>query len=56
MPENPQFCSNTTEITRKRVCELMEMNEAGVGSLYLGLPNMMGRNKSALLGFFGGES
>uniref|UniRef100_A0A803PRY0 Reverse transcriptase domain-containing protein n=1 Tax=Cannabis sativa TaxID=3483 RepID=A0A803PRY0_CANSA len=45
------FSSNTSMATRSRICSLMCIQEAGVDSMYLGLPSIVGRNKNAVLGF-----
>ncbi|KAM6569367.1 hypothetical protein CsatB_017352 [Cannabis sativa] len=45
------FSSNTLMTTRSRICDLMHIHEAGVDSMYLGLPSIVGRNKNAVLGF-----
>ncbi|XP_060963958.1 uncharacterized protein LOC115723947 [Cannabis sativa] len=45
------FSSNTSTVTRSRICSLMRIQEVGVDSMYLGLPSIVGRNKNAVLGF-----
>ncbi|XP_030502725.2 uncharacterized protein LOC115717895 [Cannabis sativa] len=45
------FSSNTSSVTRSRICNSMRIQEAGVDSTYLGLPSIVGRNKNAVLGF-----
>lgn len=45
------FSSNTEVGMRLRVCSVLGVNEAGESSTYLGLPNILGRNKSVLLGY-----
>ncbi|XP_074374116.1 uncharacterized protein LOC141714498 [Apium graveolens] len=45
------FSSNITASNREEVCRELQMNEADERSKYLGLPNMLGRKKSALLDF-----
>uniref|UniRef100_A0A803QJ80 Reverse transcriptase domain-containing protein n=1 Tax=Cannabis sativa TaxID=3483 RepID=A0A803QJ80_CANSA len=45
------FSANTNAEARNTICDFMGINEAGLDSHYLGLPNTMGRNKKALLGF-----
>ncbi|KAM6583441.1 hypothetical protein CsatB_010443 [Cannabis sativa] len=45
------FSSNTRAEDRTRVCSRMGISEAGDNSTYLGLPNIVGRNKTTLLGF-----
>ncbi|KAL8101648.1 hypothetical protein AgCh_033517 [Apium graveolens] len=45
------FSYNTSSECRARVCETLQMVEADERSMYLGLPNTMGRNKSVILGF-----
>ncbi|XP_060972631.1 uncharacterized protein LOC133038482 [Cannabis sativa] len=45
------FSSNTRVDIRRRVCSLMQVQEAGADSLYLGLPSIVGRNKNDVLGF-----
>lgn len=49
------FSSNTLRYNREEVCNLMQMPEADNHSSYLDLPNLLGRNKSVMLGFFEGE-
>ncbi|XP_060969815.1 uncharacterized protein LOC133037031 [Cannabis sativa] len=38
------------------ICSTLQMPEADEGSLYLGLPNIIGRNKSAIFGFLKNKS
>ncbi|XP_060965604.1 uncharacterized protein LOC133034522 [Cannabis sativa] len=45
------FSPNTSPEDRNKICTIMGINEAGENSFYLGLPNTLGRNKTALLGF-----
>lgn len=45
------FSSNIIRSNREEVCRELQMTEADAGSTYLGLPNMLSRNKTALLGF-----
>ncbi|XP_030479063.1 uncharacterized protein LOC115696295 [Cannabis sativa] len=45
------FSPNTDTTIRNQVCSSLHMSEALEGSLYLGLPNIIGRNKNAVLGF-----
>lgn len=45
------FSRNVSEVSRRDVCRRMQMNEAAENAMYLGLPNTMGRNKNAILGF-----
>ncbi|XP_060957652.1 uncharacterized protein LOC133029176 [Cannabis sativa] len=45
------FSPNTSAETRTQICNRLVMPEASEGSLYLGLPNIVGRNKNAVLGF-----
>lgn len=45
------FSTNTTEMFRAAISGQMRMNEASEDSMYLGLPNIMGRNKNVILGF-----
>lgn len=45
------FSTNTSKEARTAICEQMSMNEATEHSMYLGLPNIMGRNKNVILGF-----
>uniref|UniRef100_A0A803PT88 Reverse transcriptase n=2 Tax=Cannabis sativa TaxID=3483 RepID=A0A803PT88_CANSA len=37
--------------TRRRICEVLQVLEAGADSLYLGLPSIVDRNKNVVLGF-----
>ncbi|XP_062075576.1 uncharacterized protein LOC133777401 [Humulus lupulus] len=45
------FSANTREDIRCSICSSLNIPEAGPSSLYLGLPNILGRNKSVLLGY-----
>lgn len=45
------FSSNVILYNRQSVCLSLQMSEATVHMTYLGLPNIIGRNKSALLGY-----
>ncbi|XP_030479194.1 uncharacterized protein LOC115696432 [Cannabis sativa] len=45
------FSPNTCPATRVQICDILHMPEASEGSLYLGLPNIIGRNKNVVLGF-----
>ncbi|XP_060959224.1 uncharacterized protein LOC115699974 [Cannabis sativa] len=45
------FSLNTSLEDRNRISTIMGINEAGENSFYLGLPNTLGQNKTALLGF-----
>ena len=45
------FSRNTSSQTRKDLCSILSISEATANSLYLGLPNSVGRNKRALFGF-----
>ncbi|XP_074323088.1 uncharacterized protein LOC141660030 [Apium graveolens] len=49
------FSSNIGEERRHYICQVLQMTEAGEDCIYLGLPNMMGRSKSATLGFLKGK-
>lgn len=45
------FSTNMNADSRSSICSALGMMEADERSMYLGLPNMIGRNKSAILGF-----
>ncbi|XP_062101909.1 uncharacterized protein LOC133809260 [Humulus lupulus] len=45
------FSANTVPDMRKDICSILNMNEASVNTMYMGLPNILGRRKSAILGF-----
>ncbi|XP_060961042.1 uncharacterized protein LOC133031536 [Cannabis sativa] len=45
------FSANIVNEVRQHLCFMLGVNEAGDDSTYLGLPNIVGRNKTALLGF-----
>uniref|UniRef100_A0A803PBV4 Reverse transcriptase domain-containing protein n=1 Tax=Cannabis sativa TaxID=3483 RepID=A0A803PBV4_CANSA len=45
------FSPNTTGSDREQICGTLGMVEASEESKYLGLPNIIGRNKSSILGF-----
>ncbi|XP_060960766.1 uncharacterized protein LOC133031303 [Cannabis sativa] len=45
------FSPNMCPATRVQICDILHMSEASEGSLYLGLPNIIGRNKNVVLRF-----
>lgn len=45
------FSSNVIDYNKQNVCQVLQMREASANSTYLGLPNIMGKNKSAILGY-----
>ncbi|XP_074342236.1 uncharacterized protein LOC141679713 [Apium graveolens] len=45
------FSTNVIRYNKEEVCSLLQMSEASEHSTYLGLPNLLGRNKSTLLGY-----
>ncbi|KAM6542808.1 hypothetical protein CsatB_007255 [Cannabis sativa] len=45
------FSPNVNNQLRQDICSILHMPEASENSLYLGLPNIIGRNKNAILGF-----
>ncbi|XP_062116553.1 uncharacterized protein LOC133830553 [Humulus lupulus] len=45
------FSTNTNYVVRQSICNDLHIPEAGPASMYLGLPNTLGRNKSVMLGF-----
>ncbi|XP_030483709.2 uncharacterized protein LOC115700281 [Cannabis sativa] len=45
------FSANTGVDVRARICSILKVQEARETSTYLGLPNILGRNKNVLLGF-----
>lgn len=45
------FSTNVIQYNRQSIYQLLLMTEANEHSTYLGLPNIIGRNKSALLGY-----
>lgn len=45
------FSRNTAESTKHDLCDKLRFQEADAMSKYLGLPNIMGRNKSAIPGY-----
>lgn len=46
------FFSNNVEREEKlHICQELLINEAGDNTSYLGLPNMIGRNKNAVFGY-----
>lgn len=45
------FSTNVSQGTRSSICRILQMNEADGNSKYLGLPSLVGRNKSSVLGF-----
>ncbi|XP_060969566.1 uncharacterized protein LOC133036823 [Cannabis sativa] len=44
------FSPNTDQMLKNQICSTLEMTEADEHSMYLGLPNTMGRKKAAILG------
>ncbi|KAM6582886.1 hypothetical protein CsatB_009888 [Cannabis sativa] len=45
------FSPNVNGQLRHSICTTLHMPEASENSFYLGLPNIIGRNKNAILGF-----
>lgn len=45
------FSTNVIQSKRENLCHMLQMSEASTNTTYLGLSNMMGRSKSATLGF-----
>ena len=45
------FSSSVIQYNRQNICQLLQMREADDQCTYLGLPNIVGRNKSRILGF-----
>lgn len=45
------FSANVIQSTRIEICNLLQMREATSNTTYMGLPNMVGRSKTATLGF-----
>lgn len=45
------FSSNTDAVVKTELCSELRFSEANEQSLYLGLPNIIGRNKRAIFGF-----
>ncbi|XP_074327492.1 uncharacterized protein LOC141665405 [Apium graveolens] len=45
------FSRNTAQEFRDAICAMLRFKEAGDNTTYLGLPSMLGRNKSAMLGY-----
>ncbi|KAM6553480.1 hypothetical protein CsatB_014242 [Cannabis sativa] len=45
------FSPNNATPQRNEICNVLGMTEATDGSLYLGLPNIIGRKKTVILGF-----
>lgn len=45
------FSRNTETSTKQDLCDKLRFQEADASSKYLGLPNTLGRNKSAILGY-----
>lgn len=44
------FSSNVVEREADSLCQLLQMSKAGEHSTYLGLPSLVGRNKTATMG------
>lgn len=45
------FSSNVSLDSKEQVCHLLQMHEANESTVYLGLPNVVGRNKTRVFGF-----
>lgn len=45
------FSTNVIQYNRMQICQELQMSEATENTKYLGLPNILGRKKSILLGF-----
>lgn len=45
------FSCNTNNEVKEVICQTLGFHEAGEGTTYLGLPNCIGRNKSAVFGY-----
>ncbi|KAL8128040.1 hypothetical protein AgCh_014833 [Apium graveolens] len=45
------FSTNVIPDNRDHICQILQMVEAGDRSMYLGLPNVLGRNKVSVLNF-----
>lgn len=45
------FSTNVIQYNRQLVCQELQMVEADEHSTYLGLPNVIGRNKTTIMGF-----
>lgn len=50
------FSLNTPEVVKTEIRGLLRFQEANEGTSYLGLPNILGKNKSAVLGYLKSES
>ncbi|XP_074328076.1 uncharacterized protein LOC141665989 [Apium graveolens] len=45
------FSGNDIQYNRRAICQQLGMQEADESSTYLGLPNILGRKKSVILGY-----
>ncbi|XP_074374476.1 uncharacterized protein LOC141714880 [Apium graveolens] len=45
------FSANIIPYNKERICQLFQIPEADQSTKYLGLPNIIGRNKSAIFGY-----
>lgn len=45
------FSSNVIPYNKERICQVLQIPEAGHSSKYMGLPNIIGRNKSIIFGY-----
>lgn len=45
------FSCNTRQEVRDEICNLLNFQEADESTTYLGLPNIIGRNKNVVLGY-----
>lgn len=51
MKSSITFSTNVGRNCKDKICQILNMHEADDSVTYLGLPNMVGRNKSKVLGF-----
>lgn len=45
------FSCNTDQFKKQEICNILHFQEVGDNTMYLGLPNIMGRNKSIMFGY-----
>lgn len=49
------FSANVIQYNKERVCQELHIREADDSSKYMGLPNILGRNKSVVYGYLKGN-
>lgn len=55
MKSSVVFSSNVGRNEKEKICQVLQMGEADGNATYLGLPNMVGQNKSRVFGYLKGK-